>query len=81
MYFFNHFLSNLQGFTKIKKLRLYRFIALKSSTLNKIYDKNTHRTEIRELSKSLNGQIKGFDDRNLAEHWLRQGKAGRDRRK
>ncbi len=62
---------------KIKKKREYNFIALKSKTLNEIYNKTTDSEQIVELAKSLNGQIKGFDDKNLAEHWLRQNQAGK----
>lgn len=56
---------------KLKKLRFYRFIALKSKTLNKVYDKTTDKRDIKEIAKLLGGEIKGFDDKNLAENWIR----------
>jgi len=57
---------------KQKKLRLYRFIALKSTDLKQVYDKTTDRREVSKLCKTLNGVLKGFDDKNLAERWLKQ---------
>lgn len=57
---------------KLKKLRFYRFIALKSKTLNKIYGKPNDRRVISALAKDVDGKIKGFDSKILAEQWLRQ---------
>lgn len=57
---------------KVKKLRFYKYIALKSETLKEVFNKKTARREISELCKTLSGVMKGFDDKNLAEQWLKQ---------
>ena len=63
---------------KVDNITSYPLIAIKSKTLNKVY----HQSEDWEsISKSVKGIVKGFDNKNLAEHWLRQGKAGKGKRK
>lgn len=57
---------------KIKKLRFYKFMAVKSSTLNQVFDKSVNWKKVFKPHGSI---IKGFDSKDLAEKWLKPTKA------
>lgn len=60
------------------KIKTCLFVAVKSDTLNKVFRQVE---DWDDIVKSVNGVAKGFNDKNLAEYWLRQGKAGKAKRK
>jgi len=68
----------LKSKTQESNIKNYLFVAVKSKTLNKVFRQEEN---WKDTIKSVNGIVEGFDDKNLAEHWLRQGKAGKDKRK
>lgn len=57
---------------KLKKMRLYRYIALKSKTIKKVFDKTTDRRDISKLAGEVGGILKGFDNKIAAEKWLKE---------
>ena len=67
-----------EDIVKVNKKKVWNLIAIKSNSLNKIYRQSENWEDV---LKSVNGVAKGFDNKNLAEHWLRQGKAGKARKK
>lgn len=66
-----------ENIVKVNKTRTWNLIAIKSDTLNKVYRQSDNWEDV---VKSVNGVAKGFDNKDLAEHWLRQGKAGKAKR-
>lgn len=54
---------------KPKKLRFYKFMAMKSSTINQVFDKSTN---WRKIIRPPDCVVKGFDDKKLAEKWLQE---------
>jgi hypothetical protein len=52
---------------KIKKMRFYKFMAVKSPEFKEVFDKSVNWREVKKPKGSIS---KGFDDRKLAEKWL-----------
>ena len=54
---------------KLKKLRFYRFMAVKLGDFKEIFDKSVNWKEVEKPKGAL---VKGFDDKTLAEKWLKE---------
>ena len=61
--------SNSDKAPVVKKLRYYKWVAMKSNDLKKIYNR---KTEWRNVVKPEGAEVKGFDNRKLAELWLKE---------
>ena len=59
---------------KPKKITEYLYVAVKSKSGSKVF---SQLGEWRQYMTEVCGTVKGFNDRNLADHWLRQGVAGK----
>lgn len=59
---------------KPRDLESFTFIAIKSESLQKVFSKSS---DWAEIHKKVGGVIKGFDNKNLAEYWLRKNTAGK----
>lgn len=59
---------------KPKEITEYLYVAVKSKNGSKVFNQLG---EWKKFAREVGGTSKGFNDRNLADHWLRQGVAGK----
>lgn len=52
-----------------KEIAEFMYVAIKAKTLTELFNISS---DWEEIYSKVGGEIKGFDDKNLAEHWLRQ---------
>ena len=59
---------------KPKVITEYLYVAVKGKSGSKVF---SQLGDWKSFMREVNGMVKGFNDRNLADHWLRQGVAGK----